>query len=225
MKKLLFIILFLVLLTACSPSHVVIDWVDFMQINGKHYTGSQQLVISKQTLVKEKIGEIRFEVNEHVKNPKYKIKEGDAAYLSKGTDVYSIEGYPDHSIVAVKDKTKIHGYKLYRTDNAETLDVKSMGKDKVQRIEVYMSDGIKPIKQIKTLTGEEVKQFLKILEAGTVNSAYSPDTSKNPQMFDFVCYTAAPIAFRDTVFFDGKVYYWYSSELTIIDDGIVNYLK
>ena len=76
MKKLLFIILFLALLTACSPSHVVIDWVDFMQINGKHYTGSQQLVISKQTLVKDKIGEVRFEVNEHVKNPKYKIKEG-----------------------------------------------------------------------------------------------------------------------------------------------------
>ncbi|MEK5175584.1 hypothetical protein NST63_20620 [Heyndrickxia sp. FSL W8-0496] len=36
-----------------------------MQINGKHYTGSQQLVISKQTLVKDKIGEVRFEVNEH----------------------------------------------------------------------------------------------------------------------------------------------------------------
>ncbi|WP_440705824.1 hypothetical protein [Heyndrickxia oleronia] len=223
MKKLLFIILFLVLLSACSPSHIVIDWVDFMQINGKHYTGSQQLVISKQTLVKDKIGEVRFEVNEHVKNPKYKIKEGDAAYLSKGTSVYSIEGYPDHSIVAVEDKTKIHGYKLYRTDNAEPLDVNTM--DKVQRIEVYMSDGIKPIKQIKSLTGEEVKEFIEILEAGTVNSAYLPDTSKDPQMFDFVCYTAAPIAYRDTVFFDGKVYYWYSSELTIIDDGIVNYLK
>ncbi|MDH5164261.1 hypothetical protein [Heyndrickxia oleronia] len=223
MKKLLFIIPFLVLLTACSTSHVVIDWVDFMQINGKHYTGSQQLVISKQTLVKEKIGEVRFEVNEHVKNPKYKIKEGDAAYLSKGTDVYSIEGYPDHSIVAVKDKTMIHGYKLYSTDNAETLDMKSM--DKVQRIEVYISDGIKPIKQIQTLTGEEVKQFLKILEEGTVNSSYTPNTSKDPQMFDFVCYTSAPIAYRDTVFFDGEVYYWYSTELTVIDDGIVNYLK
>ncbi|MEK5175583.1 hypothetical protein NST63_20615 [Heyndrickxia sp. FSL W8-0496] len=98
--------------------------------------------------------------------------------------------------------------------------------DKVQRIEVYLSDGAKPMKQLKTLTGEEVKQFLKILEDGTVNSAYSPDTStKDPQMFDFVCYTAAPIAYCDTVFFDGKVYYRYSSELTIIDDGIVNYLK
>lgn len=99
MKKLIVLIAFL--LTACSKppsfSHTdtVIEWVDFIQINDHEYVSTHSGVIADLTYIGEGVGEVKFEVNEHVTNPNYQVKNGDAAYWAEGTKIFTVKDMQD----------------------------------------------------------------------------------------------------------------------------------
>ena len=77
--------------------HAIIEWVDFIHTNGEMYQRAYQLEIADQSLVGDIMGEITFKIADHVHDPEYQSKNGDAAYLEPGTEFYSIEGgYEPH---------------------------------------------------------------------------------------------------------------------------------
>lgn len=82
MKKwsILIFISILLLLSGCRLSafggQVVIDWIDFIHIDGKEYYGIHSGVLADISFVGEKIGTVKFKVTDNVKNPSYKIKTG-----------------------------------------------------------------------------------------------------------------------------------------------------
>ncbi|MGG0174795.1 hypothetical protein [Gottfriedia acidiceleris] len=226
--KLSFIILPL-LLVACrftpSESQSIIDWVDFVRWNGVEYNGIQSGILANEEFIDEKLGEVKFRVADHVTNPSYKIKDGDAAFHEKGTDIYSIKGNPE--LIALKDKTAINGYRIYFAKG--TTDYKWYFKDvpieKVALIEIYQSfsPSAKKVSEIKDK--EKIVNFLDILKNSKEDSNFQPNNDHTDSThYEIVLFTDEPIAYKYTIEFDGANYYWYPWDTSILSNEIGKFI-
>lgn len=86
----------------------LIDWEDCVKINNTMYVGDFNMTTIEGDLVGKKIGEVKFTANRNVGNPNYRFRNGDAAYLTVGTEIYSITS--NNNAIAVKVNGK---YFLY----------------------------------------------------------------------------------------------------------------
>lgn len=226
MKKWWLLLLAAFMLTGCRSTpfdvHSVIDWVDFIKWNGTEYNGIHSAVLSNESYVGEKLGEVKFKVSDNVTNPSYKIKNGDAAFHEKGTEIYSIEGYPH--LIAVVSEHAINGYRLYfsRDDMEYQWHFKDMPHDQVQKIEIYHENSL-----ITEWTNkEDVKSFLGLLEKSKPNSAFQPDTvERDPEYYDMIFYTDGPLSYKYNLHYDGDTYYWHPWDTNILSDEIEPFLQ
>lgn len=223
------IILLPLLLVACrftsTESQTIIEWVDFVRWNGVEYNGVQSGVLANENFIDEKVGEVKFKVADHVTNPSYKIKDGDAAFHEKGTEIYSIKGNPE--LLALKDKTSINGYKVYFAKG--TTEYKWYFKDvpieKVNLIEIYQSysPNTKKISEIKEK--EKIISFLDILKNSKEDSNFQPSNANtDPTHYEIVLYTDEPIAYKYGIEFDGANYYWYPWDTSILSNEIGKFI-
>lgn len=97
----------LLALGACDGQRVTIDWVDFLQWNGITYlaippgsTGLTSPVLGPQ------VATTKRKLAENETNPAYRPKDGDAAFLEVGTQVFAVEGYRSTFRVAVQTSGK-----------------------------------------------------------------------------------------------------------------------
>ena len=94
-------------LTACSAPNnnnpgIEIDWVDFIVLNNINYLGNYNGDNKyEQGSIDGVIGKVTFNVSKNVKDPAYKIKNGDAAFLPVGTEIYKIKGFKPEFRIAV----------------------------------------------------------------------------------------------------------------------------
>ena len=80
-----------------------IDYVDCVYINNQFYfSGLNPLDRTpvESTLVDKKIGEVKFTLSDNVHSPYYINRNGDAAFLDIGTEIYSIKS--QSNAVAIK---------------------------------------------------------------------------------------------------------------------------
>jgi hypothetical protein len=88
-----------------------IDWFDFVKIKNTMYYGGLNMPAVDNSLIGKKIGEVKFTASGNVGNMHYKFRNGDAAYLSVGTEIYSIPS--NANAVAVK----VNGKYILYVDN------------------------------------------------------------------------------------------------------------
>ncbi|WML31188.1 hypothetical protein RCG24_04720 [Neobacillus sp. OS1-32] len=230
MKKWSVFVLFIVLLTGCRSTpfspEISIDWVDFVKWDGKSYDGIYTGVLADKKFIGEKLGEVKFKVADNVTNPNYKIRNGDAAFHEKGTEIFTIKGYPQ--LIAVKSSRDIHGYRVYfsRDDSEYKWHFMDMPTEKVQRIEIYLAytpNGSKKIVEINNT--KEVKRFLQILNNGESSPNFQPNTEHgNPTYYEMVFYTDKPVAYKFDLQFDGNTYYWHPADTAILSKEISDFL-
>ncbi|MBQ3103762.1 MAG: hypothetical protein IJC58_05715 [Oscillospiraceae bacterium] len=75
-----------------------IEWQDLVHIDGRTYYAdtyvSKDNTVEISTMsaeaVGEKLGSVRFTMEGKVKNPEYRLHNGDASYLPKGTEIYAV---------------------------------------------------------------------------------------------------------------------------------------
>lgn len=83
---------------------IEIDWIDVVKLNDTTYKAShprQEVSIAE---IGEEIGAIYFTMSGQVKNPHYRIKNGDAAFLPVGTKLYSIKNDVDSIAALINGK-------------------------------------------------------------------------------------------------------------------------
>lgn len=87
-------------LTACSLNgkktqinFAETDWVDFVMLNDIQYIGNYDTGKLEDSSIEAVVGSVRFNASENVHDGSYKVKNGDAAYLPKGTELHKIKGY------------------------------------------------------------------------------------------------------------------------------------
>ncbi|MBS4201633.1 hypothetical protein KHA93_18630 [Bacillus sp. FJAT-49732] len=216
----------LFLLTGCNPftqTNVTIDWVDFLQFSGEKYNRSQ-LEIADPDLIGEKIGEVKKTLDDNVKDPDYKSKDGDAAYLPAGTALYEVKNEPN--FIAVRDKDSINGYKIYSKTNIRT-DFYSINKDEVLKVQIFDEVTYEQFILRKAIIDKkDIVRFIDVLQSGKPDSSLVFDYS-DPKMSSYVIlvYTSEPVAKKIPLFFDGEQYFWYNSDSEVLPAEIENLLK
>ncbi len=224
-------VLILLLLTGCRSTpfdgQSIIEWVDFIVLDGKEYNGIHSGVLADKHYVGEKIGTVKFKVADNVTNHRYKIRNGDAAFHKKGTEIFEIKDHP--YLIAVKNTDSINGYSVYfsRDDIEYQWHFKDMPIEKVKLIEIYQANPPEGNKMISELTkNEEVKSFLQLLVNSEENPSFQPNTEKaNPIFYEMIFYTEDPIAYKYNMQFDGDTYFWHPWDTSILDEDIKTFIS
>ncbi|WP_108672339.1 hypothetical protein [Peribacillus acanthi] len=230
MKKWGMILVLLLVLTGCRSTpfsgHSVIDWVDFIKWDGIKYNGIYSGVLADESFLGEKLGKVKFKVADNVTNSSYKIRNGDAAFHEKGTEIYKIKGYPE--LIAVKSDREINGYAVYfAIDESEfKWHFKDMPKEYVHKIQIYKfnPNGNKLVSE--WTEKEDVVHFLQLLQRSEPNSTFQPNTEKgDPILYEMIFYTEEPVAYKYILQFDGESYFWHPWDTEIISDKIETFLE
>lgn len=126
MKKGLFLIGVL-LLASCSgkPAQMlpssqssVIDWVDFVNWDDTTYTANYETnEMDKVWKTERVLGEVTYTLDGHA-GANHTSKNGDAAYLPKGTKLYEIKGYDPAFRILANDKI----YEVSEAGKAEKVE-------------------------------------------------------------------------------------------------------
>ncbi|WP_336774071.1 hypothetical protein [Paenibacillus sp. MMO-58] len=200
-----------------------IDWVDFVKLNGHTYTGLYDGVLVNPDDVTDAVaGKVKFKVGDVVSNPNYRTKEGDAAFLAIGTQLYEVKGYTPEEILAAEDKSRIGGYRIYVEDSYyKTLNrrsFKDLPMDQVRKIELYKMNETIPY---RTLANEEQADFIHLLKSGKYTPAYTPNSRNgDPVYYAMVFYTKEPIAYSFSIADDGDHVFFYPWDLSLVDNRI-----
>ena len=158
-------------------------------------------------------------------NPNYKIKDGDAAFLEKGTKIYQVKGNTD--LVAVKDQEEIGGYRVYYRDRGSyNFYFKNLNQNEVEKIQIYEEhdgDTKHEHQLLSTITdSSQITNFLGLLNQGTENGDFQYDHSLPYQRaFTIVFYAKKAVAYRYNLFYNGKEYGWtpWSQEVLPVSIG------
>lgn len=121
LKIIVIFIMFLFLVpTSCSIPETagpnsIIDWVDFIVLNDIHYRGNYHgdNKLSRDS-IEGIVGEVKFNVSENINDHNYKVKNGDSAFLPKGTNLYKMKGYKPEFRIAVNTEG---GWRIYEADS------------------------------------------------------------------------------------------------------------
>lgn len=207
--------------------NAVIDWVDFVKLNGHSYTGLYEQVLKNPNDVTDEIvGEVKFKVGDVVTNPNYKTKAGDAAFLEIGTKLYRVNGFKSDELIAAKDDNRIGGYRLYAGDDyAKTmrLHYKDVPKDQVERIELYHSDQTTPF---NTLANNEKERFIELLDQGKDTRNYNPQNKDGDPIYStMVFFTDGPLGYAYTIADDGVNVFFFPWDTRIVDDEMRKWLN
>lgn len=84
-----------------------IDWVDFVKFDGITYIADLQAAPLPEHALGAQHGVVRCRLSGNVSDPKYRSKDGDAAFLESGTPVYRVKGYDHRFRLAAHNGSRI----------------------------------------------------------------------------------------------------------------------
>ncbi|MEX2461158.1 MAG: hypothetical protein WD469_07625 [Paenibacillaceae bacterium] len=209
-----------------SQPNTIIDWVDFLKLNNISYTGSWQAALTDVSKLGEEIGKVAFQVADHVHDPHYITKDGDAAFLVEGTVVRAIDGYPNHEIVAVQDTQAIGGYKLYIADGKQKtlgLTFEEAVHSEISKISFYpMDNGVEPVAELEN--GSQMFLVSLLQQTAQGQTVDMQRGGADPIYYRFVMDNGAAIGYIDTIYKNGNHYYWNHPEAKMLPSAFAYYL-
>jgi hypothetical protein len=187
MRKLL-IVVFLMLLISCTPFEKaknilrpvvssncggIIDWVDFLMINDIHY-GAEQQIGNQSTQKGKKLGEVQYRVADNVTCTDYQTKNGDAAFLQEGTEIYEIQGYSEKFRVMAGGKV----YEVTENHKAKTIEDLYDIKEKVAKIIIFRDTHDQDIRTIDPAKVERITNLFLERELISLQEIYRRGVAK-----------------------------------------------
>ncbi len=110
-----------------SGQNVIIDWVSFVRFGGVTYLEASPGRPLKEGDLGPVFATVKFKLDGHISDPGYQARDGDAAFLDAGTQVYTVKGYQptfrlaahgNNSILLFEADTNPHAKK-----GADLLDI------------------------------------------------------------------------------------------------------
>lgn len=199
----------------------VIDWVDFVQFEGNHYTAVDTSVLSEKNGVGRKVGEVGFKVADNSTN--YQVKNGDAAFWEKGTALYEVKKMPD--FLAVKDEQEVNGYRLYLVEEAEgnfPRHFKDVELDRVKAVEFYTGEQTPEL--LNRITKGEMEEFKELLTRDVepqARDANRPD----PELYRMILYTDEPFAHAFYLYSENGQWLWYPWDEEFLPDAFEKFVQ
>src|SRR2546426_8011415 len=92
-----------------------IDWVNFIQVGTTQYVaGPETTTFLHESDLGPVYAHVKFKVSGNVCDPRYRLKDGDAAFLDPGTPVYQVTGHPPNDQLAARFNGSIVTYRAIR---------------------------------------------------------------------------------------------------------------
>ncbi|RDI45632.1 hypothetical protein [Falsibacillus pallidus] len=144
-------------ITGCPDA--AIEWVDVLMVKDIKYQHHFIAPADRKQITIEKgkeIGKVSYKLADNACS-NHKTKNGDAAYLEKGTPIYEIKGYPTNLAVAADEKVYIADQNKKAKTAKEFLPLAGL----VQSIYIESpNDG----SILRTFTPNKMKEFIKTWE-------------------------------------------------------------
>jgi hypothetical protein len=155
------------MLTGCGISQTLIDWVDFVKLNDIQYLQNNYSIDANN--LGSQIGEVKFRLSGNINDPNYKAKNGDAAFLEKGSPIYTVNGYKSSFRIAVRSSNNIVVYQVFNNPNAKIgADIADIF-NKVEYIGINDETNDKEIIAIRDVT--KINEMVDMLLKAPVNSS------------------------------------------------------
>lgn len=203
----------------------VIDWVDFIQFEGKHYVAAESAVLAEGSGIGEKIGAVEFKVADNVDNPYYQIKNGDAAFWEKGTALFRVKELP--GVLAVADRSEVNGYRLYLAEGAEEEfphHFKDIDLEKVGLVEIYTA--VNKPELLNRIGGKELQAFKALLLEGIEPPASGGNSGPyDPDIYQMIFYSGEPFAHAFHIYNEGGQWLWYPWDEQHLPEEIGPFVK
>ncbi|WP_442600212.1 hypothetical protein [Neobacillus sp. D3-1R] len=133
------LVILIVLLTSCSPVDAIrgcpdgiIEWVDMVMVNDikyEHHFPEPNKENIPLTIEKgDKLGEVTYKMADNACS-NHQMKNGDAAYLEKGTPIYALKGYPKSFLVLANDKVYVADQNKKAKTAGELFPMKNLVKN------------------------------------------------------------------------------------------------
>ena len=96
--------------------NTMIDWVNFVQVGSTQYVaGPETSVVLQESDLGPVYAKVKFKVSGNVCDPNYKLKDGDAAFLDSGTEIYQVNGHAPTQELAARFNGQILAYVAHST--------------------------------------------------------------------------------------------------------------
>lgn len=154
-----------------------ISWVPFVRVNGLMF---QATFSPTATVPESELGAtvltVACTIGETVRNPEYRPRDGDAAFLAAGTELREVNGYRPDFRLAAREEGAWHVYEVDDVPDAVTGEDMLDLRDKVVR--VHLVEGDRGEKILRTVDDES--QVTSIVQ--TVLMA--PVLPESPTLYD-----------------------------------------
>jgi hypothetical protein len=168
-----FIVVFV--LSSCSnigstasdcPPNAVIEWIDVLMVNGVKYEGGDEGLSEGEAPKKgKKIGEVAYTLADQACLG-HKMKNGDAAFLPVGTEIYEIAGYRSNFRVLAGNQV----YQVSENNEARTISDLMDIKGKVTKMSLESDyDGSHISDFTEQETADFIEDFLSLEYVGSDN--------------------------------------------------------
>jgi hypothetical protein len=167
-----FVAIFIILsILGCSAERMA--YADDLNFENKYYINDLQFTITDTSKIK-KIGTVE-----------------KSRRLGKGNDVFEIEGYPNRSFIAVKDKESFTGYSIYCEYKGDGMPIsfpQDISYSRVNQIKIY-----KEMQLINDIQGQDVQKFISLFKQKGLPNEFIVD---NPLKYHVIFLTDASLEYK-----------------------------
>lgn len=180
MKKLIYLgiaaVITILLIISCSAK--IMDkgngsYADDLNFENKYYINHSEFTITDTSKIK-KIGSVE-----------------KSRRLGKGNGVFEIEGYSNHSFIAVKDKESFTGFSVYGEYKDGGMPIsppQDISYSRVNQIKIY-----KEMELINDIQGQDVQKFVSFFEQKGLPNEFRVG---NPPQYHVIFLTDASIGYK-----------------------------
>jgi hypothetical protein len=218
----------MLLLTGCRfgmASKTIIDWVDFLQLNGVTYIGNWNAALTDPSKIGKEIGKVRFKLEGNVHDSGYKSKDGDAAFLEKGTAIYEVAGYPKSEMVAVVDRYGVNGFRIFVEQNKQAEFGVQPAAEKVKKIRIAQEGQQgEEVKAVAELSEGSASFLMSVLNRGVKSNSFIPSRVNGDSLrYRYVVDTGEAIGYKSYIYYDGDRYYLQDGDPALLPSEIAYY--
>lgn len=204
------VLLLVFVLNACSgPSYRVVaemDWPDIVVTPDALYMALDNGVLRDPDTVTEEIAfTVEQKLYDHIEDPGYRAKPGDAAFLDKGTKLYRVNGFDPQDLMAAPSDQHIGGYRLYAREGFDALpsqDLDRILQDRPASMDVYPAGSPDPLRET---SGAEAAEFAGLLSSPVRETNGGNGSGKTPIDYQIVPDNGEPILYAFWLADDGAV--------------------
>ncbi|NRF92951.1 hypothetical protein HQN89_18395 [Paenibacillus frigoriresistens] len=149
---------------------------------------------------------MHFKVEGNVLDSEYNIKDGDAAFLEKGTAIFELIGYPNWEVVAVVDLFGVNGYRIFVEQNKQ-FNFGQPAEEKVKKVQIAEVDQ-QGKEVIADLSWGSASFFMSVLNRSVQSDSFIPSrVLGHSKSYQLLLDTGEVIGYKSYIYFDGDHYY------------------